>query len=68
MAKSAGSLLMFSAREHSINIITISSIYNKLQRENTEHLQAEKLQQVGWKHCGNIDKWLEEILLIEYKM
>ena len=55
-------------REPGINIINIGSIYNKLQRENTEHLTAEKLLQVGWINSGNIDKLLEEILLIEYKM
>ena len=52
----AGSLSLFA-----INIMTINSIYNKFQEKNSQS-STERLSLV------TSDKWVGEILLIEYKL
>ena len=51
-----GSLSLFA-----INIMTINSIYNKFQEKNSQS-STERLSLV------TSDKWVGEILLIEYKL
>ena len=52
----AGSLSLLA-----INIMTINSIYNKFQEKNSQS-STERLSLV------TSDKWVGEILLIEYKL
>ena len=52
----AGSLSLLA-----INIMTINSIYNKFQEKNSQS-STERLSLV------TCDKWVGEILLIEYKL
>ena len=52
----AGSLSLLA-----INIMTINSIYNKFQEKNSQS-STERLSLV------TVDKWVGEILLIEYKL